>query len=35
MSLGSIELRRVVVRAVGIVLIAGIIGTVLMLLVAP
>jgi uncharacterized membrane protein (DUF4010 family) len=35
MSLGSNELRRVVVRAVGIVLAAGILGTVLMLLIAP
>jgi uncharacterized membrane protein (DUF4010 family) len=34
MSLGSNELRRVVVRAVAIVLAAGIIGTVIMLLVA-
>ncbi len=34
-SLGSVELRKVVVRAIAIVLAAGIVGTVVMILVAP
>ncbi len=35
MSLGSPELRKVVVRAIAIVLASGIVGTVVMVLVAP
>jgi uncharacterized membrane protein (DUF4010 family) len=34
-SLGSIELRRVVVRAVAIVLASGIVGTIVMVLIGP
>ncbi|TFH35675.1 MAG: DUF4010 domain-containing protein, partial [Anaerolineales bacterium] len=35
MSLGSIELRKIVVRAGAVILAAGILGTVLMVLIAP